>query len=94
MPISGNESVLTSALNSAIIAAIEAQYGGSIRTPEYINALSAGIANAIIPFLVNNTQVNVGQMVDVPGAGLEAPAGGGAVTGTATGTVDTTGTIS
>lgn len=94
MPITGQEATLTSALNSAIIAACEAQFGGTIGSPEYINALSQGIANALIPFLVANTQVNVGQMVDVPAAGLEAPSGGGPVTGAAVGTVDTTGTIS
>lgn len=92
--ITGNEAALTSALTSAITSALEAQYGGPIGVPNYVPALSAGIANALIPFLVANTQVNVGQMVDVPGAGLVAPAGGGDVTGTATGTVDTTGTIS
>jgi hypothetical protein len=90
MPISGNESVLTSALNSAIIAAIEAQYGGTIMDPEYINALSAGIANAIIPFLVSNTEVNVGQVV--PPGTFTAPAGGGAITGASA--TSTPGTIS
>jgi len=75
--ITGQEGALTSALNSAIIAAIEAQYGGSIMTPEYINALSAGIANAIIPFLVANVTVNA-TPVD-PGSFSNS---GGAVTGT------------
>lgn len=94
MPISGNENELASALNSAIIAALEAAEGRPIGSPEYIQPLCQGIANALIPFLVANTQINVGQMVDVPAAGLEAPSGGGAVTGAAVGTVDTTGTIS
>lgn len=92
MPITGLESTLTSELITTITAAIETKYGHSIGTPEYIDALSAGIANAIIPFLVANTQVNTGQMVNVPASGLEAP--DGPVSGTATGTVDTTGTIS
>ena len=94
MPITGNESALASSLTSTITAALEAKFGGPIGTPEYIDALSAGIANAIIPFLVANTQLNVGQSVAVPAAGLVAPNGGGAVTGAAVGTVDTTGTIS
>lgn len=94
MPITGNESELASQLTSAITAAIQAKYGQAIRSPEYIDALSTGIANAIIPFLVANTQVNTGQSVMVPGAGLTDSETSAAITGTATGTVDTTGTIS
>ena len=100
MPITGNEALLTSQLTSAITAAIEAKYGHPIRDPEYIDALSAGIANAIIPFLVTNTQVNTGQLVNVPGTNPINPTTGlfdgfsNHVTGTTTGTVDTTGTIS
>lgn len=56
--ITGQEGALTSALTSAITAALEAKFGGSIGTPEYVDALSAGIANALIPFLVANTEVN------------------------------------
>lgn len=93
MPITGLESTLTSELISTITSAIEAKYGHVIREPEYIDALAAGIANAIIPFLVANTQVNTGQSVNVPAAGL-LDGESRAVTGTATGTVDTTGTIS
>lgn len=88
MPITGLESTLASELTSAITAAVEAKYGHPIRDPEYIDALSAGIANALIPFLVINTEVNPGQVV--PAGSLEAP--DGAVTGsTAT---STPGTIS
>lgn len=93
MPISGLESTLTSELTSAITAALEAKFGGPIGTPEYIDALSAGIANAIIPFLVANTQVNTGQSVAVPALGL-VDSLGHPVTGAAVGTVDTVGTIS
>lgn len=93
MPISGLESTLASELTSAITAAIEAKYGHTIRSPEYIDALSAGIANAIIPFLVANTQVNTGQSVAVPALGL-IDSLGHPVSGAAVGTVDTTGTIS
>ena len=88
MPITGQEAALTSVLNSAIVAAVEAQYGGAVRPPEYINALSQGIANALIPFLVANTTVNPGQTV--PAGSLESP--DGAVTGTTA--TSTPGTIS
>lgn len=92
MPITGQESALASQMRETIRIAIEAQFGGSIRDPEYILALTTGIANALIPFLVANTQVNTGQSVLVPGLGLTV--GMDPVTGVATGTVDTPGTIS
>lgn len=90
MPITGQESALASALTSAIITSLENKFGGPIRDPEYVDALCAGIANALIPFLVANTEVNPGQ--DVPGTGLTAPLGGGSITGIAV--VSTPGTIS
>lgn len=90
MAITGNESVLASALTSAITSALEAQYGGPIGTPDYVPALSAGIANAIIPFLVSYTTVNAGQVV--PPGSFDAPAGGGALTGDSA--TSTPGTIS
>lgn len=81
MPITGQESALTSALTTAITAAIEAKFGGSVGTPEYIDALSQGIANAIIPFLVTNVEV-----VPIDAGSLTSPAG--SVTGvTAPGTI-------
>lgn len=80
MPITGQESALASAINSAISAAIAAQAGGAPQNPNYISALSTGIANAIIPFLVSNT------LVEVPGAGLIDSANG-PVTGEAMGTI-------
>jgi hypothetical protein len=89
MPISGNESLLASQLTSAITAAVEAKYGKPIGNPEYIDALSAGIANALIPFLVSNTEVNPGQTV--PGTGLIDSVHGSVTGSTAT---STPGTIS
>jgi len=81
MPITGNESALASALTSAITAAIEAKLGSAVQSPEYIDALSEGIANAIIPFLVSNTEVN-----PIAAGSLTSPSG--AVTGvTAPGTI-------
>lgn len=68
MPITGLETTLKSQLISAITAAVEAKFGGPVRPPEYIDALSEGIANAIVPFLVTNVQVNPGQTVDLDAA--------------------------
>ena len=67
MPITGQESELSSQLQSAIRTAFETEYGAA-GAPDYLDALCNGIANAIIPFLVNNVQVNPGQVV--PGDGL------------------------
>jgi hypothetical protein len=63
MPITGQESTLASAMTSAIKAAVEAQSGQTTQSPEYIEALCTGIANALIPFLVLNTEVDPGQSV-------------------------------
>jgi len=85
MPITGQESVLTASLTSAITAAVEAKFGGLIGTPEYIDALSQGIANAIIPFLVANTVVNTTDVVIIPvTASAGSPSAG---TGVGTGTI-------
>jgi hypothetical protein len=81
MPITGQESALTSALTSAITAAIESKLGNAVMTPEYIDALSQGIANAIIPFLVSNVLVT-----PLAAGALTSPSG--SVTGvTAPGTI-------
>ena len=81
MPITGQESTLAAALTSAIQAAIEAQSGQPTQSPEYLSALSMGIANALIPFLVTNTEVN-----PIAAGSLTSPSG--AVTGvTAPGTI-------
>jgi len=98
MAITGQETALASALTASIVASIEATFKNTIYPSEQqgIQALATGIANGLIPFLVTNTQLNIGQSVNVPGTGLtvlvdtmEVP-----VTGDATGTVTTTGTIS
>lgn len=80
MPITGKESLLKSLLMAAIKSAVEAKSGTPTAEPEYIDALSEGIANAIIPFLVTNTQVDPGQSVNV--------------TSPTSGTVSSDGTIS
>lgn len=74
MPITGQETALASALTSAITTAIENKSGQTVMPPEYIDALAAGIANALIPFLVTNVQVN-----PIPAGTLTSPSG--AVTG-------------
>ena len=102
MPITNNEAALTSAMTSAMVTAIQNAFNETLQENNVkgLNALATGISNALIPFLVANIQVNTGQTASVPGTGLtvlipaiptEEPV---AVTGTATGTVDTTGTIS
>lgn len=65
--ITGQESTLKAMLISAITAGIAAECGYTVMTPNCINGLAKGIADAIIPFLVANTQVNT---TTVPGAGL------------------------
>ena len=92
MPITGKESVLQGMLHDNIIAELERAGAGPVLRDQWLQAFCLAVAESIIPFLVANTQVNTGQQVNVPGAGLESP--DGAVTGTATGTVDTNGTIS
>lgn len=100
--ITGQESVLTTQLTAAIVASIEASFQKTIYATEQrgIQALSQGIANALIPFLVTNTQVNVGQGVTVPAAGLTVTVTEDdepvviPVNGTATGTVNSSGGIS
>lgn len=91
--ITGQESALAQLLIATITSAVEAKFGGPVQPPEYIDALSIGIANALIPFLTINIQVNATQSVTVPGLGL-LDSVHGAVTGIATGTVSTTGNIS
>lgn len=79
MPITGQEGTLKASLITNIEAAIAANCGFTVMTPRCINGLAEGIANAIIPFLVANTQVNT---TTVPGNGL-IDSVSGAVTGTA-----------
>lgn len=77
--ITGQEATLKAMLISAITAGIAAECGYTVMTPNCINGLAKGIADAIIPFLVANTKVN---STTVPGAGL-LDSMHGAVTGTA-----------
>jgi hypothetical protein len=67
MPITGLESTLEALLVNTIKAGIAARCGVSPLTPNCIDGLAKGIADAIIPFLVANVQVNT---TTVPGAGL------------------------
>lgn len=65
--ITGQEATLKAMLISAITAGIAAECGYTVMTPNCINGLAKGIADAIIPFLVANVQVN---STTVPGSGL------------------------
>jgi hypothetical protein len=99
MAISGQQLALAAQLTATITQAIEAQFGGVIAPPQYVFALATGIANAIIPFLVSNIEVNVGQTVTVPGTNPINPgeglfAGSFTVTGATIGTTNSPGTIS
>lgn len=79
--ITGQEGLLRSMLISSITAAIAVECGYTVMTPNCINGLAKGIADAIIPFLVTNTKVN---STTVPGAGLID-----SISGPVTGTADT-----
>jgi len=97
MPISGQEAVLTAALVSAIESAIAVKCGAFPISPKCIDGLAEGIANAIIPFLVANTQVNSGQAVtttSVVAVAPHPPGGPAAGTGVGVGATSAPGTIS
>lgn len=63
MPLSGKESQLSSQLQSLITANITAATGQPMAKSDYLKAFCDGIAEAVIPFFVANTQVNAGQTV-------------------------------
>lgn len=93
MPITGQEPVLQALLHDNILLEMNnAGIGQSLRD-DWLQAFCKAVSESIIPFLVANTQVNTGQSVAVPAAGL-IDSLGHPVTGAAVGTVDTTGTIS
>jgi uncharacterized membrane protein (UPF0136 family) len=99
MAITGQENALANSLTSAIVASIQATFGNILGQQEQqgIHALSQGIANGLIPFLTSNIQVNLsGELVSVPALGLTVTVTDETipVMGTATGTVETNGTIS
>lgn len=93
MPITGTEAELQALLHDNILSFMQAAGVGPDLRDEWLQAFCLAVSTSIIQHLVANVQVNTGQSVDVPGLGLldgmSMP-----VTGTATGTVDTPGTIS
>lgn len=93
MPITGQETVLQALLHDNIITELEDAGAGPVLRDAWLQAFCKAVSESIIPFLVNNVQLNVGQSVIVPAAGL-VDSISGPVTGVATGTVDTVGTIS
>ncbi len=64
--LTGSESVLKSALEAAIQAGILSEHSVSPQLPNNIAGLAKGIADAIIPHLINNTQVDTGAVVTTP----------------------------
>jgi len=58
MPITGKEAILKANLEAAIAAAVASECGSAPLTPNCIDGLSKGIADAIIPFLVANILVS------------------------------------
>lgn len=70
------ENTLKASLITAIEAGILAQTGQAPTAPNLISGLSAGIANAAIPFLTANL------LVTVTGAVTTGVGAGGVVTGT------------
>ena len=55
--LTGTENTLAALIETDIRAAILANTGNPAATPNALNSLSQGIANAIIPHIVSNTQV-------------------------------------
>jgi hypothetical protein len=100
--ITGQQSNLASQMAQAIVASIQNTFQRTLDQQEQIgiNAMCSGIANALIPFLVNNVQVNVsGDTVNVPATGLTVTVPVDTVPtvfqvdGSATGTISNNGTI-
>ena len=73
--LTGTEAVLEAALIAAIQAGVLARCGLTPLTPNCIDGLSRGIADAIIPHLVTNTVVLPTSLLD---------SSSGSVTGTGT----------
>ena len=85
--LTGTETVLKSSLIAAIQAGVLADCGTSPISPNCINGLAKGIADAVIPHLVANIEV---ASTTVPGTGLLD-----SVSGPVSGTANTVpGTIS
>lgn len=79
MPITGMEATLKAQLIAAIEAGITAECGYVPMAPRCITGLAKGIADAIIPFLTTNLQVNAGQAIT--GTVTSGVGAGGSVTG-------------
>lgn len=78
--LTGSEAVLESSLIAAIQAGITANCLVAPIAPNCINGLAEGIANAIIPHLIGNIQVDSGAA-----CGVGSHPTGGAAVGTVTG---------
>jgi hypothetical protein len=94
MPITGTEAELQALLHDNILSYMQAAGVGADLKDAWLQAFCLAVSTSIIQHLVANVQVNTGQSVNVPGAGLIDSVTSAPITGDATGTVDTTGTIS
>lgn len=63
MPITGKEDVLSSAIKGFVSSKLEAATGQSMKKDAYMKAFCEGLAEALIPFLTANVQVEAGQVV-------------------------------
>ncbi len=70
--LTGTENTLKALLDTEIRAAILAFTGSAVQTPNVIIALSEGIAEAVIPHFVSNTDVLPGtfNVATVPVVGI------------------------
>jgi len=66
MPLTGQETVLSASLKTSIVAELS-KLGNAAFDPKSVEALSTGIANALLPFLVANIQVSPGIVVATSG---------------------------
>lgn len=66
MPILGKEAVWGAARKTQIESQILISCGQAVQTPNCIEGLANGLSFADIPFLINNLQVEAGQVVTIP----------------------------
>jgi len=65
--LTGTENTLKALIDTDIKAAVLSNTGNPVATPNAIDSLAEGIANAIIPHYVSNTQVLPGTFSTVSG---------------------------
>ena len=71
MPLTGTENTLSALIQTEIKAAILANTGNAAATPNGLDSIGDGIANAVIPHFVANTSVLPGTFTaTVPVVGI------------------------